>query len=404
MNRTGYWTYSFTLEEIKTLRLHQRLPSARSQQFDGLFSIPTLTEILEWLVEWNTEILPLRINGTATLATTATMEHDSQSSQLEMQKPGIYAELKSQPWLLEDAKMDLIDLFFQHMKDHDQLWTDAIYDRLCFTQSLQVHAYRLPPLVVQAFEGDVLETFSKRWKTTFQESSSSLSHDPTTMPVPPLILLVNRDKCLEETFWFEVGDAWRNVISGVGPNKDCLYSSTEGREFMEKAMEFKLVVHPWTERPELDNLSTAPIPDMSMGETGAKSPTAVHFDSAMDELRYLFCTVKIHGIFTESVDLAVLAAHMGCPSDDNGGEFSNPAEDPSGSCSHSSSCYETDKEANLYVGLASFVMGVFLSTIVSLCVGRRQHNRRAGEGRRHIVPSADVDKGGDDDEGDMEML
>jgi glycerophosphoryl diester phosphodiesterase len=35
LNQTGYWSYEFTLEEVKTLRVHQRLPTARSTAFDG---------------------------------------------------------------------------------------------------------------------------------------------------------------------------------------------------------------------------------------------------------------------------------------------------------------------------------------------------------------------------------
>ena len=35
LNRTGYWSYEFTLSEIRTLRVRQRLPAARSTEFDG---------------------------------------------------------------------------------------------------------------------------------------------------------------------------------------------------------------------------------------------------------------------------------------------------------------------------------------------------------------------------------
>ena len=45
----GYWVYDFTLAELKRLSLVQRLSdgsSDRSIQFDGLFEIPTLSEIL----------------------------------------------------------------------------------------------------------------------------------------------------------------------------------------------------------------------------------------------------------------------------------------------------------------------------------------------------------------------
>ena len=39
LNSTGYWSYEFTLEEIKTLRVRQRLPAARSTDFDGEYSL-----------------------------------------------------------------------------------------------------------------------------------------------------------------------------------------------------------------------------------------------------------------------------------------------------------------------------------------------------------------------------
>ncbi|MFP4412188.1 glycerophosphodiester phosphodiesterase [Coleofasciculus sp.] len=44
---TGWFTEDFTLAELKTLRVKERLPHLRSTEFDGLFDIPTLVEILE---------------------------------------------------------------------------------------------------------------------------------------------------------------------------------------------------------------------------------------------------------------------------------------------------------------------------------------------------------------------
>jgi len=46
---TGWFTEDFTLEEIKTLRARERLPSLRprNRRYDGQFSIPTFDEILE---------------------------------------------------------------------------------------------------------------------------------------------------------------------------------------------------------------------------------------------------------------------------------------------------------------------------------------------------------------------
>jgi glycerophosphoryl diester phosphodiesterase len=51
----GWFADDFTLAEIKTLRAVQRLPF-RPQQFDGLYEIPTLQEIIDlvqWASRWN---------------------------------------------------------------------------------------------------------------------------------------------------------------------------------------------------------------------------------------------------------------------------------------------------------------------------------------------------------------
>lgn len=43
----GWFTEDFTLEELRTLRAIERLPSLRTRGFDGRFPIPTLDEIIE---------------------------------------------------------------------------------------------------------------------------------------------------------------------------------------------------------------------------------------------------------------------------------------------------------------------------------------------------------------------
>ncbi|MEQ9484783.1 glycerophosphodiester phosphodiesterase [Coleofasciculus sp. F4-SAH-05] len=44
---TGWFTEDFTLAELKTLRVKERLPHLRSTKLDGLFDIPTLVDIIE---------------------------------------------------------------------------------------------------------------------------------------------------------------------------------------------------------------------------------------------------------------------------------------------------------------------------------------------------------------------
>ncbi|BAY21627.1 glycerophosphoryl diester phosphodiesterase [Calothrix sp. NIES-2100] len=47
-SKTGWFTEDFTLSELKTLRAKERIPQVRSQNtnYDGLFTIPTLQEII----------------------------------------------------------------------------------------------------------------------------------------------------------------------------------------------------------------------------------------------------------------------------------------------------------------------------------------------------------------------
>jgi len=48
---TGWFTEDFTLAELRTLRVRERIPQLRSTAFDGQFSIPTFDEILDFLVQ-----------------------------------------------------------------------------------------------------------------------------------------------------------------------------------------------------------------------------------------------------------------------------------------------------------------------------------------------------------------
>ncbi|WP_371681649.1 glycerophosphodiester phosphodiesterase [Chroococcidiopsis sp. TS-821] len=44
---TGWFTEDFTLAELKTLRAKERLPELRSTEYDGLYEVPTLQEIID---------------------------------------------------------------------------------------------------------------------------------------------------------------------------------------------------------------------------------------------------------------------------------------------------------------------------------------------------------------------
>jgi glycerophosphoryl diester phosphodiesterase len=388
-NRIGYWTYNFTYKEIQNLTVVQRLPTARTTAFDGLFGIPRLSDILQVLKQWNTVDLPARLPPPDPNESSGSDNSGGsrRPTTLELHQAGVYIELKDAGWLLDDAGIDLTDLFFQHLQEHSEEWDHLL---TCY-QEIRFDAYKVPGLVIQSFDGPILQKLSERWKTTFQD----------TLPVPPLVLLVDHRTCWEENFWFQVGDKWRDYISGVGCEKQCLLNVEEGTAFQERAEEFDLVLHPWTERPEHEYVY----------EGG--------FDSALEETRFLFCKSGAQGIFSESVDTAILAAHLGC--DDYGKQPSGgatvspssvapaPTKSPSaatptdGSTSPTATdndgqqqqpetagttCPTSDESSSsFFVAVASFATGAAVTTVVALYL-RSRRTKRFGDGR--VVPTGDM--------------
>ena len=85
------------------------------------------------------------------------------------------------------------------------------------------------------------------------------------------------------------------TIDAVGPDKSCLLEADneKAQKFMAIAMEHDLAVHPWTERLEIEFVSD-------------------RFNNAEVELQYLFCELKVDGIFAENVGLAKRVGAMRC--------------------------------------------------------------------------------------------
>ncbi|CAB9507700.1 Glycerophosphodiester phosphodiesterase [Seminavis robusta] len=376
VNRSGYWSFNFTLAEIKQLRLRQRLPRARSTTYDGMFQVPTLVEIQQLINTWNQERIPQLLlhvddhpddaasvspNNTATTTIIQPHEHYQQSA-------GIYAELKASPWHEQDANISLVDLFLQTLTEKNQ---DHVFDPILECPPLfKFDEYKVPPLVIQSFEGSVLQEMSEKWQST---QFSTTTDTPTAAeklqpPLPPMILLLNLEHCWSEPTWFEIGETWRKYIQGLGIHKGCFpkvgtdYELEQGKGVQRRAQEFNLVIHPYTERPEHEFLMEG-------------------FQDATDEIQYLFCEMGAQGTFTESVSTAVMAARVGCPTTDveGGGDVSTEepqvtavttAPSKNNSSNNNKLCWEDTSEANMYVGVASFVMGIFLTALISTWVNR----------------------------------
>ena len=321
MGRTGYWSFNYTLAEIQQLTVKQRLPDYRSTAFDGMFSVPSLSNILETLDRWNHRDMPMLQYADDTANSTL----PGHPSPLQKFQSGLYVEIKESHWLEQEANINVVDILF------DQLQTAGLYN--CF-ETIKYNEYIVPSLILQSFRLEDLQRFHDKWK-----AQNALQYSE-----PPYILLVNSQNCYTEEFWFTVGEH-RDLLSGIGCDIACL----DHRVVVERAIEHNLVLHPWTERPET-------IDD--------------------ERLHQVLCTHPVHGIFTESVDRIGRVLEKPCESS---------AKKHKGD-HNTQLCYESQAEANYYVGISSFVLGVFVSLLVVFGFSKCNFKQRSMR-----VPTDDTD-------------
>ena len=153
-NRFGYYVNDFTYDEIQQFTVIQRIHNTgtRYTGYDHLFKIPSFTQIVNLLHDWNTRVLPLigrpnKVGGVA----------------------GMYVELK-QSYYFEQQQhnVSLPDLFFGELANHP-LASELLFDHVTLCDNLHYNEYRVPPLVVQAFEGQVLEYLRKKFKERWMD-------------------------------------------------------------------------------------------------------------------------------------------------------------------------------------------------------------------------------------------
>lgn len=113
----GWFAEDFTLAELRSLRAKERIPAIRpaNARYDGLFQVPTLTEIVK-LVRAKEAETGRRI--------------------------GLYPELKHPDFLLQEAGIDMVDLLLKELRD------------LSLTEA--------DPLYIQSFEVGVLQRLNQR--------------------------------------------------------------------------------------------------------------------------------------------------------------------------------------------------------------------------------------------------
>jgi len=252
--KSGYLTTDFTLEEIKTLRVRQRLEDtpARSRLFDYQFTIPTFQEILELVLHWNQDILPYIDRAPF------------------KKEAGVYVELKHPKFISEYTNRSLNELFLGELRQNQAILDYFFNSTMC--ENIKFDEYVRPPIIVQSFDSDALISLHQIMQTDNVFNSS----------LPPMVQLISKNTCRRPEFWFEISQL--SNIEGIGPDKDCLLNGEDALGFVQEAIKRGLVVHPWTERLEVEFLSEK-------------------YNNAEEELTHLFCDLKIHGMFFENVGL-----------------------------------------------------------------------------------------------------
>lgn len=403
-NEWGYYVHDFTWEEMQLLRVRQRVSEsgARSTAYDYMFQIPSFAQIVNLLHDWNTRELalvgrPSKVGGVA----------------------GMYVELKRSAFFEEDANISIADLFLDELASHPHA-SELLFDHVTLCEGLKYDEYRVPPLVVQSFEGTILEYLRMQFKLRWQEfvaedailaegvvnvnDTSTVEEDEINHPwIPPLVLLVDHTICKGNTFWFDVS---KFRVSGIGPDKMCLLPSEhdvsenrhgnierakkEAKEWVAKAHSEKLAVHPWTVRLEME----------SQGQSGGVPSL---FSSAEEEIRYYYCQLQVDGIFTENIAIAQIVGNEGCDTQQTSSENKWPLVGRGGPV-----CVE--EESNLwFFGLAFLALGTFIGSILTCfvwsCASKGYFEGALGTTRRDSpMPLPEVDTSLDEDDDGHNVL
>lgn len=195
---TGFFVSDFSVAELKTLRLKQRL-SQRSQLYNGLLQIPTFDEIIN--------LIHTQYNNTGIMY-------------------GMYPELKH-PSYFSSLGYSMEDMLL------NQLSANGYIVRGPDTPN---NLKQVVPVVIQCFDADTL--ISLRSKTDL-----------------PLILLIDKPVSNIKNHWTVEG--LKNISTfadGVGPEKSFfeIDSVQDARRDVDMAHNANLRIHPWTFRADSD--------------------------------------------------------------------------------------------------------------------------------------------------------
>lgn len=264
MSVQGFFSFDFTLAEIKTLRAKQRL-SQRSSTYNGLFQVPTFDEVIDMVREAE-----------------GTMER----------KVGIYAEVK-EPHFFHLNGFDIESKVVQVLESKDL--------------GMRPPSPTLPPpgpedptpLVIQCFDPSTLRSLAHRipYVPLVQLLLSPLSKEHPSVG-EGVSHHLGREAMYGDVPLSEIA----TYASGIGPAKS-VFTSMEpaaARAVVDAAHELDLAVHPWTFRREAIYVDRT-------------------FESDSDEeLRYFYECLNVDALFVEFPDQASMVIER-MLNDDSGG-------------------------------------------------------------------------------------
>lgn len=249
----GWFSDSFTLEEIKTLRVKQRLRS-RELYYDGLFEIPTLEEAIDLVQELNQK-LNLSV--------------------------GMYIEPKHPTY------------FASHNLTYD--------DELIRVLTSKGYVIKGPEakntkVIIECFESTLLQRMRPKMDLIFVQ----LIDRPELKSADTL--LYNGMLATKEGIY-----NISKYANAVGPLKRYLYpfdkefmknldtidGALRGKELVKEIHKYDMTVHPWTTR----NIWEEPLLQQYFG------------GSELEEYKYLY-EMGVDGVFTESAGAAICAKRL----------------------------------------------------------------------------------------------
>ena len=265
VEHVGWFTVDFTLEELRTLRAVQPRPG-RSKEFDGLFQIPTLEEIIA-------------LARSASAAGGRTI--------------GIYPETKHPTWHCEQG-LPLEPALLAALAEAG--WTS-----------------REAPVFIQSFESGNLQWLRQRTSIKLVQliAGAGLREDGSVIPwmVPadahrcdiyPVgslpVDFATPDAFEQIARYADVVGPWKRWLIGAKPSADddTELTATASTGFVRLAHEAGLLVHPWTFRNE---------------------PGELLKDYAGDPLAeyQAFAALGVDGVFSDFPDTARAGLALGSP-------------------------------------------------------------------------------------------